>query len=159
RARVFVARRLQPSVAAFVIALVVSGCTVGPDYKRPPVMQPDVYRGGDETQTSTASIADEKWWDIFDDDVLQALVQTALEHNDDVRLAAARILEAQAQLGITHADQFPTVSGGVGLIGQRTSAALGFAPRNVGAIQIQGSAAWEIDFWGKFRRATEAARA
>ena len=158
RARGFVARRLQPSVAALSIAVAASGCLVGPNYKRPPTTQPDTYRGADEAQTS-ASIADEKWWQIFDDDALQTLIRSALEHNDDVRLAAVRILEAQAQLGITRSDQFPNVSGGLDLIGQRTSAALGFAPRNVGAIQIQASAAWELDFWGKFRRATEAARA
>ena len=159
RARAFVARRLQPSVASLAIAIAASGCVVGPDYKRPPVVQPDVYRGGDEAQASPASIADEKWWDIFADEALQTLIRAALEHNDDVRLAAARILEAEAQLGITRADQFPSVSGGAGVIGQRTSAALGFTPHNVGAFQIQASAAWELDFWGKFRRATESARA
>jgi multidrug efflux system outer membrane protein len=159
QAAAFVARRLQPSVVALSIAIATSGCLVGPNYKRPPTTQPDVFRGADETQASAASIADDKWWQIFDDDVLQALIRSALEHNDDVRLAAARILEAQAQLGITRADQFPNVSGGVDVLGQRTSAALGFPPQNVGAVQIQASAAWELDFWGKFRRATESARA
>ena len=77
-----------------------------------------------------------------------------------MRIAAARILEAQAQLGITRADQFPS--------GQRPAStcsasarrvALGFPATNVGAVEVQGSASWELDFWGKFRRATEAARA
>src|SRR5262249_26254205 len=61
---------------AFVMALVASGCLVGPNYKRPPTTQPDVFRGGDETQTSAESIADEKWWEIFDDDALQTLIRT-----------------------------------------------------------------------------------
>jgi outer membrane protein, multidrug efflux system len=142
------------------MAIVTSGCLVGPNYKRPPVNQPDTFRGVDDTAAaSTASIADEKWWQLFDDETLQTLIRTALEHNDDVRLAAARILEAQAQLGIARADQFPTVSAGVDVLGQRPSAALGFPSRNIGAVQIEASAAWELDFWGKFRRATESARA
>src|SRR5206468_4302757 len=78
---------------------------------------------------------------------------------DDVRLAAARILEAQAQLGITRADQFPQTSAGVDVLGQRPAAALGFPARNIAAVAVQGSMAWEIDFWGRYRRATEAARA
>ena len=142
------------------MAIATSGCLVGPNYKRPPVNQPDTFRGVDDTAAaSTASIADEKWWQLFDDETLQTLIRTALEHNDDVRLAAARILEAQAQLGIARADQFPNVSAGVDVLGQRPSAALGFPSRNIGAVQIEASAAWELDFWGKFRRATESARA
>jgi len=152
--------RLKPSryVALMLpVAIIASGCLVGPNYKRPPVTPPDTIRG--DEQAAATSIADEQWWQLFDDDVLQGLVRTALEHNDDLRLAAVRILEAQAQLGITRADQFPNVSAGVDVLGQRPSAALGFPSRNIFATQIQASAAWELDFWGKFRRATESARA
>src|SRR5262249_39744793 len=145
RARAFVARRLQPSVAALSIAITVSGCLVGPNYKRPPATQPDTFRGDENAAASSTSIADEKWWQLFDDDVLQDLIRTSLEHNDDLRLAAVRILEAQAQLGITRADQFPNVSAGVDVLGQRPSAALGFPSRNIFATQIQASAAWELD--------------
>jgi multidrug efflux system outer membrane protein len=74
-------------------------------------------------------------------------------------MAAARILEAQAQLGITRADQFPSVSAGINVLDQRPSVALGLPSRNITAIALQGSAAWELDFWGRFRRATESARA
>jgi multidrug efflux system outer membrane protein len=76
-----------------------------------------------------------------------------------VRLAAARVLEAQARLGITRADQYPIVSAEVAGLGQRTAQALGFPSRTIGAVQLQGSAAWQLDFWGRYRRATEAARA
>jgi multidrug efflux system outer membrane protein len=157
-----VVARLKPSryvVVVLSMAIIASGCLVGPDYKRPPVTQPDTLRGDDTAAPAAASIADEKWSQLFDDDVLQDLIRTALEHNDDLRIAAVRILEAQAQLGITHADEFPNVSAGVDVLGQRPSAALGFPSRNIFATQIQASAAWELDFWGKFRRATESARA
>jgi multidrug efflux system outer membrane protein len=108
---------------------------------------------------ASSSLADERWSQLFEDEALQALIRTALEHNDDVRMAAARILEAQAQLGITRANQFPSVSAGIDVLGDRPSVAVGFPSTNVGAIEVQGSAAWELDFWGKFRRATESARA
>jgi outer membrane protein TolC len=124
-----VVARLEPSrcaVFALSMAIIASGCLVGPDYKRPPVTQPDTLRGDDTAAPAAASIADEKWSQLFDDDVLQDLIRTALEHNDDLRIAAVRILEAQAQLGITHADEFPNVSAGVDVLGQRPSAALGF---------------------------------
>jgi outer membrane protein, multidrug efflux system len=152
---------------AFAVAVVAvcaaacAGCLVGPDYKRPPVETPATFRGADPATAGAdlASLGDARWWTIFTDDTLQALVRTALAHNDDVRLAAARILEAQARLGITRADQFPSVSAGVDVLGERPAAALGFPSRNIGAVAVQGSAAWELDFWARDRRMTEAARA
>jgi multidrug efflux system outer membrane protein len=90
---------------------------------------------------------------------LRALIRTALQQNYDVRIAASRVLEANAQLGITRADQFPTLSAGAGIGDVRTAQAK-FLPKFETSIgQVNLSAAWELDFWGKFRRATEAARA
>ncbi|MEP7303966.1 MAG: efflux transporter outer membrane subunit [Acidobacteriota bacterium] len=156
-------RRLACATVPFLMLCATGGCvTVGPDYKRPPVDAPDAFRGqvpDESSAASESSLGDERWWQLFQDDSLQVLIRTALSHNDDVRIAAARILEAQAQLGLTRADQFPTVTAGVNVIGERPSAALGFPAKNVGAIEAQASAAWELDFWGRYRRATEAARA
>jgi multidrug efflux system outer membrane protein len=157
RLRAFV-RMLVP----LLLLVVVEGCLVGPNYKRPQFETPDVFRDQSTDQSSAAadtSVGDERWWQVFQDEALQALIRTALSRNDDVRIAAARILEAQAQLGITRADQFPTVTAGVDVLGERPSVALGFPAKNLGAIEVQGSASWELDFWGKFRRATEGARA
>jgi len=160
RTRLSHARRWAPFVVALaVLSMMVPACLAGPNYERPPVAMPDSYRGAPPESTSAAAIADEQWSTLFQDDALQALVRAALERNDDVRLTAARILEAQAQLGVTRADQFPSVSAGVAVLGERPAAALGFPARNIGAIEAQGSAAWELDFWGKYRRATESARA
>src|ERR1700682_925127 len=150
------------AAASLLTSIVVAGCTVGPNYKRPPAGAPDVFRGQTPDQPSaaaTSSLGDERWWEVFQDESLQALIRAALEHSYDVRMAAARIIEAQAQLGITRADQFPTVSAGVNVLGERPSVALGFPSKNIGAIEVQGSVAWQLDFWGQFRRATEAARA
>jgi multidrug efflux system outer membrane protein len=155
-------RAMTRAGALFLISIVAAGCTVGPNYKRPPAAAPDAFRGQTPDQPSageTSSLGDERWWQVFQDESLQALIRDALEHNDNVRMAAARIIEAQAQLGITRADQFPAVSAGVNVLGERPSVALGFPSANIGAVEIQGSVAWQLDFWGQFRRATEAARA
>ena len=96
---------------------------------------------------------------MFQDEQLQALVRTALEQNDNVRLAAARVLEAEAQLGITRSDQYPSVSADVQAGGGRTGAQGSTAARTAAALRLEGSTAWELDFWGRFRRATESARA
>jgi outer membrane protein, multidrug efflux system len=160
-------RKLAAIGAVAVIAAAASGCMVGPDYKRPLVDPPAAFRTADAgnqaapsgTPAAAASLADQQWSQVFEDETLQTLIRTALEHNYDVQIAAARILEAQAQLGVTRADQFPNVSAGVNVLGERPSVALGFPSTNLGAIEIQASAAWELDFWGKYRRATESARA
>ena len=150
------------SIALLSAALLLSGCAVGPNYKRPTVAVPTAYRGAvpDSTpQTETASLGDQKWWDIFQDEQLRTLIRTALQQNYDVRIAASRILEARAQLGITRADQFPTVSGGAGIADVRTAQSKFLPASETSTGQANLSAAWELDFWGKFRRATEAARA
>ncbi len=148
------------SLCAF--AAFLPGCTVGPNYNRPKADVPTAYRGlSDEqaTQTGPASLGDQKWWEIFQDKELQGLIRTALQNNYDVRIAAARVLEARAQLGITRADQFPTLSGGGNITSQRLASS-GLIPgfqQTTGELDV--SASWNLDFWGKYRRATEAARA
>ena len=141
-------------------AALLAGCTVGPNYRRPVVTTPDAYRGAvsEEAQLpAAASLGDQKWPEVFQDEQLQRLIETALQQNYDVRIAAARILQAEAQLGVTRADQYPTVDGSADVISQRapTSRFPAFE-RTDGGLSL--SAAWELDFWGKFRRATEAAR-
>ncbi len=164
------------------------GCAVGPNYKRPTVDVPGTYRGAQaeehpaETQTaqpqstqpqstapqppqpvtgspSTQSLGDAKWFEVFQDPELQSLIRSALKNNYDLRIAATRVLEAQAQLGITRANQLPTLSAGGNITSQR-SPQLGPIPAyELTQGQVTASAAWDLDFWGKYRRATEAARA
>lgn len=156
-----------------LLLLALCGCAVGPNYKRPAVNVPVTYRGAStEESTSSqrnapsspghdnaASLGDEKWWNVFQDPELQSLIRTALENNYDVRIAATRVLEAQAQLGITRADQYPSLSVG-GAIADQRSPQIGPIPSyEVGLGQLTASAAWNLDFWGRYRRATESARA
>jgi len=151
--------------AAVALALAASACTVGPNYKRPVVNLPDAYRGSAPPAATAAdqpSIGDQEWWQLFQDEQLQKLIRTALRQNFDVRIAAARVAEARAQLGITRADQFPQLDASALAERERVSASpvpfpLQEYERNV--FQVAGSASWEVDFWGRFRRATEAARA
>src|SRR5208337_1502343 len=84
---------------------------------------------------------------------------TALQNNYDVRIAATRILEAQAQLGITRADQLPTIGAGAAAVNQRTARQKPMPELETNASSVSASMVWELDFWGKYRRATEAARA
>jgi multidrug efflux system outer membrane protein len=134
---------------------------VGPNYKRPPVNTPDAYRGlaPDAVPQTNASIANEKWWTVFDDQQLQALIHKALAQNYDVRIAATRVLEAQAQVGITRADQFPNIYGGASARDLHIPETKLLSSTTTSANQLNLSLAWELDFWGKYRRATEAARA
>src|SRR3954465_1501730 len=140
---------------AFVLLL--AGCTVGPKYKRPATPVPDIYRGA--TPDGISSWGDEKWWSVFQDAQPQTLIRSALAENYDVRIAAARVMQAQAILGIRRADQFPTVAGGVSGVNERVPQSVNGAALQTGAITAALSMVWEIDFWGRFRRATEAARA
>ena len=142
--------------------LLSTGCAVGPNYKRPIVDVPGTYRGGmpqDAAQPAAESLGDQKWWEVFQDQELQDLIHIALQQNYDVRIAATRILQAQAQLGITRADQLPTISGGAQAVNQRNPRTKNFRQFETSANQVDLSLAWELDFWGKYRRATESARA
>lgn len=153
---------MRNCIALLSASLLLCGCSVGPNYKRPTVAVPTTYRGvvPDSTpQTETISLGDQKWWDIFQDEQLRSLIRTALQQNYDLRIAASRILEAKAQLGITRADQFPTLSGGAGIADVRTAQSKFLPAFETSTGQVNLSAAWDLDFWGKYRRLTEAARA
>jgi len=148
--------------AVVLLALFGSSCAVGPNYKRPAVTVSDPYRGLPSDQSGkadTASFGDQKWWDVFQDDALKSLIRTALQQNYDVRIAAARILEARAQLGIARADQLPSVSANAAAVNERIARSVSLPAIETSANQLSLSLAWELDFWGKFRRATESARA
>jgi outer membrane protein, multidrug efflux system len=165
------------------LLLVLAGCKLGPNYTRPAVNAPGGYRGqapaldtSAKTPSSSAqstvtqsgnaqpsnapkSLGDEKWWTVFQDEQLQSLIRTALTNNYDVRIAAERVVAARAQLGITHADQLPSlgVSSALTSYQQEQTSVSSVYRADYG--QVASKASWELDFWGKYRRATEAARA
>jgi multidrug efflux system outer membrane protein len=147
---------------AFLLTLVLlSGCAVGPNYRRPAMEVPTDYRAAMPVPAAPASsLGNEKWWDVFQDPVLVELIHTALRQNYDARIAATRVLEAQDQLGITRANQFPSAALGAGLSSQQNAKVTNlFPPYQVNAGQLNLSVIWNLDFWGKYRRQTEAARA
>ena len=170
------------TIAALAFALTLSGCKVGPNYKRPTVATPADYRGAlapdiaTPPTPNTTPLGAEKYTDVFTDPTLQALIAEALKNNYDVKIAADRVLEQQAQLGITKAAQYPTANVGAsydalhlpgsllsGLSNNNNNSANSSnnsnSSSNYYAGGLTGSAAWNLDFWGMYRRQTEAQRA
>jgi len=163
---------MKRCTALMIAALFTTGCTLGPRYKRPTATIPGAYRGvvpeqgvaspiapGQVPRPQVLSLADQKWWDVFQDEQLRTLIRTALEQNYDLRIAASHVLEAQAQLGITRADQFPSLSGGAAIADVGTAQSKFLPEFETSTGQVNVSAIWALDFWGQYRRATEAARA
>lgn len=133
------------------IALGLAACTVGPNYKRPDTNLPATYRGP-AAAADAASLGDEKWWNVFQDQELQKLIRTGLQNNYDVRIAATRVLQGRAQVGLARANQFPAVTGTGGYFSERVP---GFA---FNYFELVANFSWDADFWGRYRRASEAAR-
>src|SRR5260370_153300 len=138
-----------------------AGCMMGPKYKRPTLDVPQEYREPAPQQAAQASsVGNEQWWQIYQDPVLTQLVHTAIAQNYDVRIAAARVLEAQAQVGITRADQLPSANVGADVFSQQNAKVTKLFPAyEVDGGELNLSVIWNLDFWGKYRRQTEAARA
>ncbi len=158
---------------SLLLMLALAGCKLGPKYARPAVNTPDSFRGLapdlNGNAASPNSLGDEKWAEVFKDPALQELIKEALANNYDVRIAAQRVLEQQDQVGITRSQQFPSVSGGGSYtaLGLPSSLVKGLSSGSSGssistnsyAGGISLSGAWNLDFWGLYRRQTEAARA
>src|SRR5437016_733563 len=146
-----------------ILAVLVleAGCMMGPKYKRPAVNVPQEYRAPEpQLATQASSLGNEQWWQLYQDPVLTQLIHTAIAHNYDVRIAAARVLEAQAQVGITRSNQFPSASVGADIYSQQNAKVTKVFPAyQVNAGDLNLSVIWNLDFWGKYRRQTEAARA
>lgn len=147
-----------------VLALALTGCVVGPKYQRPQQTLPDQFRGA-PPPSGPASIADTKWFDLFQDDTLKQLVDSALKQNFDVRIAAERVLEARAQIGVTRSPLFPSLDAQSQFATTRSSSIGSFnfiqPGTNLSTSYLQAGLTlnWELDLWGRIRRLTEAARA
>ena len=132
----------------------IDGRTADVDFEQEAVLVRG--KGGKER---SVPLGEEKWWEVFEDQELQGLIRTALKNNYDVRIAATRVLEAQAQLGITRADQLPALSAGGNVTSVRNPKVGPIPGYEITQGQLNASASWNVDFWGRYRRATEAARA
>jgi outer membrane protein, multidrug efflux system len=153
---------MRRPVSILLLLVLLPACTVGPNYQRPKADIPGEFRGVPATvpgAVSFESLGDVKWWDVFQDEQLQSLIRVALQQNYDVRIAAERVLAAQAQLRITRSDQYPSAGVGVGGTTERQPSSPFSPPYRWDYMQVGSAASWDIDFWGKYRRATEAARA
>src|SRR2546427_1728305 len=151
-------RKLVPVVAVTMGSLLVAGCKVGPNYHRPAVQTPTTYRETGENsqlQAQAASYADLPWWQVFQDPQLQELIRTALKQNYDLQLATERINAARAQLAITRSSLFPQVQGNANFIGGKEQ---NFQTKS-NFLTLTADAAFQLDFFGRLRRATEASRA
>jgi multidrug efflux system outer membrane protein len=142
-------------IITLMIVVSFTGCAVGPDFKKPVVETPDNFRFSDSKSKEVVNL---NWWELFDDPVLYSLVVNALTNNKDLMIAASRIEEARAALGFTKADQYPRLDLEAGAA---TGNYLGISRSSTTDKYafIAPVLSWEIDFWGKYRRATEAARA
>lgn len=142
--------------------VLLTGCAVGPNYKRPAVPAPPQFRGAG---ASTESVADTKWFDLFQDNTLKQLVSESLEHNFDLGIAAERIQEARALYGVARANQAPFVNAQAGFTTQQQSSMGSFRFIQPGTdlsasyTQLGGALSWELDVWGRLRRLSESARA
>jgi multidrug efflux system outer membrane protein len=152
------------AVAALFPACLLVACAAGPDYKRPELTLPESWPAQQDDAAQKANSADEKWWHLYGDATLDQLEEEALAHNADIQVAAARVLEMQAQAGIAGADLYPSVTAHV--MDSRTKNTLLGAiprpttvPRTVDFAHTSLDASYELDLWGKLRRSSEAARA
>jgi multidrug efflux system outer membrane protein len=146
--------------APLILALLMAGCAVGPNYKKPDARPPAGFRGEESSQTN--SLGDLAWWQLFRDPTLQALIQTALTNNYDLRVAVARMEESRAMLAQSRSQFYPQVTY-EGASGAERNA-VGGSPYEFGTpaakfSYLAGSVSWEIDLWGRIRRLNESARA
>ncbi|MBI5507044.1 MAG: efflux transporter outer membrane subunit [Deltaproteobacteria bacterium] len=147
-------------------AALVSGCTLGPNYQRPSLTTPQAWRdtGAPAPVEDVATLANTPWWKLFQDPKLQALIEIALRENQDLRVAIERIVEARARVGYTRADLFPKLDAGVGAsYFEQSREGFPSIPKpgdNDSALyQLSADVSWELDLFGRIRRATEAERA
>ncbi len=146
-------KKIYP-VLILLIILGVAGCKLGPDFVKPEYQSPEAFRFDPVT---TDTVVNLKWWELFNDPVLDTMIKIALEENKDVMIAAANIEAARANVGYTKADTWPALNVAAG-VSRGNYAGMKFdnATNNFYAFP---ELVWEIDFWGKYRRSTEAARA
>jgi len=151
---------LGKRTAALLLGAALCGCTVGPDYHRPDVDVPATWRLGSTEASHLSNIA---WWDQFQDPVLSNLVRTALESNKDLKVATANVAQAAAQYGIVRSAQLPQVDGNAAAsrqgVSQTTAVNVPGGSQAFNNYGVNLSASFELDLWGKLRRATESAEA
>lgn len=155
--------QLRTLLLALLSAGVLGACAVGPDYKRPAMELPQDWATRQKAASPAAvkqvSSMGERWWSLYADPVLDKLEDEALAHNADAQVAVVRVLEARAQLGVTESDRYPAVTANVNESRTKYSQLSSFPRPITNLSHVTLDASYELDLWGKFRRASEAARA
>ena len=149
--------RVSYYIVVSTAAAVLSACTVGPKYHRPVVQTPAAFHNpsdSQQTQAQAESFADLPWWHVFHDPQLQELIRTALKQNYDLQSAIERVTAARAQVGIVRSNQFPQVSLDPTFSGGKTDQGI---KSNI--FSLAADVIFQVDLFGRYRRATEAARA
>jgi outer membrane protein, multidrug efflux system len=139
------------SIATIVVASLITGCKVGPNYHKPVVQTPTAYRDlskNKQAEAQVSSYADLPWWQVFQDPQLQELIRTALKQNYDLQLATERINAARAQLGITRSNQFPQVQG----TGNFSGGKEGAFQTKFNFLMLTADASFQLDLFGQLRR-------
>lgn len=149
-------RRYFPTLATMLSTLLVTACAMGPDYERPQTDMPEEF---EQVVDSGASIANFKWWELFDDEQLNELIGIALEQNQDMAIAVSRIEEARAALGFVRSDQYPQFEVGAGANRGNSVPGTSLITGVSNNFVLAGNLSFEVDLWGKLRRSTEAAQA
>lgn len=154
-------------VASGLVIAFLSSCAVGPDYKRPALDTPTAYRAAasdTNAPSGTNSFAELGWWSVYDDPQLKAYIAEALTNSWDIKIAVARVMQAEQVARVTRSQFFPTVNAGGDLVNSHVSERGPFAPPAGTSPESKygdafvGVPAYELDIWGKIRRANEAAR-
>src|SRR6266404_3516520 len=149
------------SALLVIVANLLVGCTVGPNYRKPVIPVPNAYHGPDDhpqdqAQAQAASFADLPWWQVFQDSVLQDMIRRALKQNYDLQTATEKIIQARAQLRVTRSDQFPQLTANANAVDERSFQGFPFTTRYG---TYAADATFQLDVFGQLRRATESARA
>jgi multidrug efflux system outer membrane protein len=145
-------------VATALVTVILAGCAVGPNYKRPPIVPPEETRG-QIGPAEAASLADLPWWHVFEDHVLQQLVTDAIRDNYDLQTAIFRVEQSRELIGVKRADLFPQIDYRGAASRQKAFQITGLPNETFNLFLGSFNLAWEIDIWGRIRRATESARA
>jgi multidrug efflux system outer membrane protein len=150
--------KIVPLIGTVLVSSFLCSCAVGPKYRRPVVQTPNTFRDlseNAEIQAPSASYADLPWWQVFKDPKLQELIHTAIKQNYDLQLATEHINAARAQLAVTRSSLFPQLSGNANFNGGKENV----EQSKYNFLTLTGDAAFQLDFFGRLRRATEASRA
>ncbi|RKZ97739.1 MAG: transporter, partial [Gammaproteobacteria bacterium] len=146
-------------IACFLLTQLIACTLIGPDFEKPEVTLQDEWIDSDGSTLETSDVKQSKWWLVFNDPVLERLVELAWQQNNSLEIAGLRVLETQAQLGIAEGNRYPQSQVIIGDATRVSPANTAGGGSNFSSYSLGASASWELDFWGRFKRGIESADA